>query len=208
MTEPAGESGQTEPTAQSLPLKLIVGLGNPGQQYTGTRHNVGFEVIAELAERWQCGRPQQKCQAEIREAVRQDRRILLVTPLTFMNQSGQSVQQISRFFRIAPEEIVVVCDDMNLPNGQLRWRASGSGGGQKGLADILLRLGTDKVPRLRIGIGRPPGQMDATAWVLGRFRSEERAAVEIAVRRAVDSIEYCLDAGLLAVMSRFNQSSS
>ena len=93
-----------------------------------------------------------------------------------MNQSGQAVQQICQFFRIAPEEIVVVCDDMNLPNGQLRWRAAGSGGGQKGLADIVLRLGTENVPRLRIGIGRPPGQMDATAWVLGRFRSEDCCA--------------------------------
>ncbi len=208
MTVPEGDTEQPEPTAVASAVKLIVGLGNPGPQYTGTRHNIGFEVIAELAKRWQCGRPQQKYQAEILEAVRGGRRILLATPLTFMNQSGQAVQQISRFFRFAPEEIVVVCDDMNLPNGQLRWRAGGSGGGQNGLADILMRLGTENVPRLRIGIGRPPGQMDATAWVLGRFRSEERTVAEIAVQRAVDSIDYCLDGGLLAVMSRYNQSSS
>lgn len=188
-------------------MKLVVGLGNPGSQYSGTRHNIGFEVIAELAQRWQCGKPQVKYQAEIRETVLSTGKVLLAAPLTYMNRSGEAVQQIARFYQIASEDVVVVCDDMNLPAGRLRWRAGGSAGGQKGLADILLRLGTDQVPRLRLGVGRPPGQMDPSNWVLGRFRAEEREDVQLMTKLAADSIECWVSDGIVSTMNRFNQSS-
>lgn len=189
-------------------MNLIVGLGNPGAQYSGTRHNIGFEVIAELSARWQVGRSQVKFQAEFWDALRAGQRVLLATPLTFMNRSGEAVQQLSRFFQILPEQIVVICDDMNLPCGQLRWRSGGSAGGQKGLQDILQRLGTDQVPRLRMGIGRPPGQMDATAWVLGRYRPDEKEVMAGAVLQAADSIEMFLAEGIVSVMNRYNRASA
>lgn len=186
-------------------MKLIVGLGNPGAQYSGTRHNVGFEVIADLTARWQAGKSQMKFQSELWEAYSAGQKLLLVTPLTWMNRSGESVQQIARFFQLPAEDIVVICDDMNLPVGQLRWRASGSAGGQKGLQDILLRLGTEQIPRLRIGVGRPPGQMDATAWVLGRYRPEEKESMGLAVRLAADSVEMFVAEGIVSVMNRYNR---
>lgn len=187
-------------------MRLVVGLGNPGAQYVGTRHNVGFEVVFELARRWQSGKSQLKFQSEFWEGFSGGRKILLAAPMTYMNHSGEAVQQLARFFQILPEEIVVVSDDMNLPAGQLRWRASGSAGGQKGLSDILRRLGTEQVPRLRLGIGRPPGQMDATSWVLGKFRSEERQQAELATKLAADSVEMCATDGLVATMNRYNRS--
>jgi peptidyl-tRNA hydrolase, PTH1 family len=188
-------------------MKLVVGLGNPGIQYSGTRHNIGFDVISVLASRMQAGKPQVRFRSELWEAFTGNGKVLLATPLTFMNLSGEAVQQIVRFFQVLPEEIVVICDDMNLPTGQLRWRSSGSAGGQKGLEDILKRLGTDQVPRLRIGIGRPPGKMDPVDWVLGRYRPEEKEIMEFAVAQAADSIELWLAKGVVAAMNQYNRSS-
>jgi len=192
-------------------MKVVVGLGNPGSQYSGTRHNVGFDVIDELARRWQLAKPQLKFQAELRDGNFGGHKVLLVTPQTFMNRSGESVQQIVRFYQIPTESlsdsVVVVCDDMNLPLGRLRWRAGGSSGGQKGLADILLRLGSDQVPRLRLGVGRPPGQMDPAKWVLAKFRSEEQAESELMTKLAADSVELWVKEGIGSTMNRFNRSS-
>ena len=187
-------------------MKLVVGLGNPGSQYSGTRHNVGFDVIAELVRRWQPSGPQMKFQAEIHEAFFPSGKVLLVAPVTFMNRSGESVQQIARFYQVASEDVAVICDDMNLPFGTLRWRAGGSSGGQKGLADILLRLGTDQVSRLRMGIGRPPGHMDASAWVLARFRSDEREDAELMTKLAANSVECWVSEGIVGTMNKFNRS--
>lgn len=192
-------------------MKVVVGLGNPGSQYSGTRHNVGFDVIDELARRWQLAKPQLKFQAELRDGNFGGHKVLLVTPQTFMNRSGESVQQIVRFYQMPTETLsdsmVVICDDMNLPLGRLRWRASGSSGGQKGLADILLRLGSDQVPRLRLGVGRPPGQMDPAKWVLAKFRSEEQTESELMTKLAADSVELWVKEGIASTMNRFNRSS-
>jgi len=192
-------------------MKVVVGLGNPGSQYSGTRHNVGFDVIDELARRWQLAKPQVKFQAELRDGNFGGHKLLLVTPQTFMNRSGESVQQIVRFYQMPTEtlsdNLVVVCDDMNLPLGRLRWRASGSSGGQKGLADILLRLGTDQIPRLRLGVGRPPGQMDPAKWVLAKFRSEEQTESELMTKLAADSVELWVKEGMASTMNRYNRAS-
>ena len=188
-------------------MKLVVGLGNPGSQYSGTRHNVGFDVVTELVGRWQPGKSQVKFQAEIWEAFTSSGKVLLASPMTFMNRSGEAVQQIAGFWQIASDDVIVACDDMNLPLGTLRWRAGGSSGGQKGLADILLRLGTEQIPRLRLGVGRPPGQMDAAAWVLARFRSEERNEAEIMTKLAADSVETWAAEGLVAAMNKYNGTS-
>lgn len=186
-------------------MKIIVGLGNPGAQYAGTRHNVGFDVIAELSHRWLCGKGQRKFSSEVWEARVNSETVLLVTPLTFMNRSGEAVQALVRFFQVPGKDLVVICDDMNLPLGRIRWRASGSAGGQKGLADILGRMGSEEVSRLRLGVGRPPGQMDPAVWVLSRFRSEERDLCETMTKLAADSVQAWVSDGIVSAMNRFNK---
>lgn len=186
-------------------MKLIVGLGNPGLQYQGTRHNVGFEVLAELGRRWQFGSPQRKFNSELCDGFYGGEKVILVAPQTFMNRSGDAVQQVARFYQVSEKDLIVVCDDMNLSVGQLRWRASGSAGGQKGLADIIQRMGIDKIPRLRMGIGRPPGRVDASGWVLGRFDPVDRELIQIAVVNAADSIELLISDGIVAAMNKYNR---
>ena len=187
-------------------MKLIVGLGNPGSQYAGTRHNVGFGVLAELARRHNSGgQSQTKYKAEFQDVHLAGEKVLLVAPMTYMNGSGESVVQFVSFYKVELEDIVILCDDMNLPCGRIRWRAKGSAGGQKGLDDTIRRLGSNEFPRLRIGIGRPPGKMDVTSWVLGKFREEERPDMELAIVRSADSLEKWVRDGLDATMNAFNR---
>jgi PTH1 family peptidyl-tRNA hydrolase len=186
-------------------VKLVIGLGNPGSKYVGSRHNVGFDVVSELASRFGVGLSQTKFQGEYQDVLIQSEKILLIAPQTFMNRSGESVWQFVRFYQPEPVDIVVICDDMNLPTGRLRWRSSGSAGGQKGLNDIIQRLGHDQFPRLRIGVGRPPGRMDVTAWVLGRFREDEKENIEHAVVRAADSVERWIAEGIEPTMVEYNR---
>ncbi len=186
-------------------MRFVVGLGNPGSKYVGTRHNVGFDVVAELVKRFASQKPQNKYDAEFWDVMIAGEKVLLITPLTFMNLSGQSVWQFVKFYQPDPSEIVVICDDMNLPSGRIRWRPSGSAGGQNGLDDIIQRLGHKDVPRLRVGIGRPPGRMDPTGWVLGRFQEDEKEAVEYATVRSADSIEAWCSEGIEQVMNKFNR---
>ena len=150
-------------------MKLVVGLGNPGRKYEGTRHNVGFLVIQELARKFGQSKPKQAFQGEVIEANLEAEKALLLCPHTLMNLSGGSVLAARDFYKIPGEDMLVVCDDFNLPLGKLRIRASGSSGGQKGLEDIVRRLGTDEIPRLRIGIGSPPAGREAADFVLGWF---------------------------------------
>ena len=154
-------------------MKLVVGLGNPGSKYQGTRHNIGFELIDRLAQ----GGPEpsftRKFDGLLAETEIDFRRVLLLKPETFMNLSGRSVGQALRFYKLPLADLLVVCDDLSLPLGKLRLRPGGSDGGQKGLRDITAHLGTDQFPRLRIGIG-DRGDIDAADFVLSRFRSAER----------------------------------
>ena len=188
-------------------MRLVVGLGNPGEKYAGTRHNVGFDVVAELAKRFGAGKPQNKYQADFYDVQIRSEKVLLIAPLTYMNRSGESVWQFVRFFQPEMSEIVVVCDDMNLPTGKLRWKPSGSAGGQKGLSDIIQRLGQETFPRLRLGIDRPPGKMDVTSWVLGKFRDTEKDPIELAVVRAADSVENWVSEGIEPTMNKYNRQS-
>ena len=186
-------------------MKLIIGLGNPGSQYVGTRHNVGFNVIGELGRRFNAGPAQNKFGSELADVRIGGEKVLLIAPVTFMNCSGLAVVQLVNFYRPDLSDLVVVCDDINLPGGRIRWRATGSAGGQNGLKDIITRLGSDEFPRLRIGIGRPPGRMDTTSWVLGRFRTDERPVQDLAVVRAADSLEKWVCEGLAQTMNEFNR---
>jgi len=138
-------------------MKIVVGLGNPGGKYDGTRHNVGFEVLRELGRRWGATKPKLRFEAELSEILCGSEKLVLCAPQTYMNLSGRSVQQLVKFYQAPLTDVLTIADDLNLKTGQIRLRASGSAGGQKGLQSILTCLGTDAIPRLRIGIGRPPG---------------------------------------------------
>jgi PTH1 family peptidyl-tRNA hydrolase len=185
-------------------MKLVVGLGNPGKKYQGTRHNVGFEVLAELANRFSASQPSLKYDSEIAEIMIGSEKVMLLAPQTYMNESGRAVRKCFDFYQPELTDVTVLCDDMNLELGRLRWRSKGSAGGQKGLDDIIRHLGNDEFPRLRIGIGRPPGQMNPADFVLGRFTSRERSTMDQVVMAAADSIECWISEGVGSCMNRFN----
>ncbi len=185
-------------------MKLVVGLGNPGRQYEGTRHNVGFRVAAQLAAEHGRGKPKQAFQGEVVEAEIENEKVLLLCPHTLMNLSGGSVLGARDFYKIPEADLLVVSDDLNLPLGKLRFRPSGSSGGQRGLADVIRRLGTDAVPRLRIGIGSPPESRDAADFVLGKFTKAERGLIEEAIGRATDAVVSWVRDGMAVSMNRYN----
>jgi peptidyl-tRNA hydrolase, PTH1 family len=185
-------------------MKLVVGLGNPGKKYEGTRHNVGFELVAELAHRHGAARPRTKFEAEVAEVTIGAERVLLMAPQTYMNNSGRSVRQALDFYQLLPADILVVCDDINLALGRLRIRKGGSAGGQKGLANIIQQLGTEAFPRLRIGIDLPPVGRDAADYVLDRFGKAEARVIADAVKLGADAIGIWLAQGVDAAMNRFN----
>jgi peptidyl-tRNA hydrolase, PTH1 family len=185
-------------------MKLIVGLGNPGGKYKETRHNVGFEVLGRLARRFGTATPRARFEGEIVEASIGTEKTLLLTPLTYMNASGSSVLAARDFYKIENNDLLVICDDFALPLGKLRMRAKGSAGGQKGLEDILRRLGTDEVPRLRIGIGVLPAGRDASGFVLGRFTKEDQPIIAEAFERATEAAVAWVETGLEPAMNKFN----
>ncbi|HEX3869986.1 MAG TPA: aminoacyl-tRNA hydrolase [Pirellulales bacterium] len=185
-------------------MKLVVGLGNPGRQYQATRHNVGFDVLAELARRAGNTRTKTAFQGEMIDVSLENQRYVLLAPQTFMNRSGTSAVLARDFYKIEHEDILVVCDDFALPLGTLRLRGQGSSGGQKGLEDIVNRLGTDAVPRLRVGIGPVPEGRDPADFVLGRFSAEERKQVDKVVPRAADAVMAWGTQGLASAMNQFN----
>ncbi|MEM7454694.1 MAG: aminoacyl-tRNA hydrolase [Planctomycetota bacterium] len=185
-------------------MKLVVGLGNPGTKYNGTRHNVGFDVIAELAKRYDVGRPKGKFNAELAEVFIGGEKTVLMCPLTFMNLSGRSVGDAVDFYKLPLEDLLIICDDLNLPVARLRIRPSGSAGGQNGLDDIIRRLGTKEFSRLRIGIDRPPSGRGTSGYVLGRFPEEDAARIQTSISRAADAVECWVKDGLQLAMSRFN----
>lgn len=183
-------------------MKLVAGLGNPGARYRGTRHNVGFEVLDLLAARH--GLAFEAAPADALMARwRTDDGVLLVKPLTFMNLSGEAIAALCRYYRIVVEDVLVVCDDVNLPLGRLRARASGSDGGHNGLKSVARFLGTGYA-RLRIGVGRDD-RRDLAAHVLTGFEPDEQAGVEDAITRSADAVELWVAQGLTPVMNAYNR---
>jgi peptidyl-tRNA hydrolase, PTH1 family len=185
-------------------MKLVVGLGNPGRKYEGTRHNIGYMVLAEVARKFGIGTPKGKFHGELMEADLAGQRALLLSPLTFMNQSGLSVQEAKGFYKIADEDLLVVCDDLNLPVAKLRFRARGASGGQKGLEDIIRRLGSEEFARLRIGIGSPPEAWDWANYVLSKFTAEERDEIEQAVQKSAKAVVDWANQGIQYGMNQYN----
>jgi PTH1 family peptidyl-tRNA hydrolase len=185
-------------------VKLIVGLGNPGRSYQGTRHNVGFQVLEILAARGGNPTRRQRFQGETAQASIRGCPVLLLWPLTWMNLSGSSVLAARDFYKIDHADILVLCDDFQLPIGTIRLRASGSGGGQNGLIDVLARLDSTAIPRLRIGIGPVAAGWKTADFVLGKFAAHERADVDAMLDRAADAAEDWAVIGIEAAMNRFN----
>jgi PTH1 family peptidyl-tRNA hydrolase len=184
-------------------VKVIVGLGNPGSKYHGTRHNVGFAVIDSLAAASGVGRFLDRFQAEIAEWMVEGEKVLLVKPTTFMNLCGRSVRQVVDFYQLPLEDLLIVCDDVNLPLGKLRFRARGSPGGHNGLRDIQSHLGTSDYARLRIGVDAP-GQENMIDHVLSRFKPGERAVIDDAVALAAQAVEVWVREGIEVCMNDYN----
>ena len=185
-------------------MKLIVGLGNPGRRYRGTRHNVGWEVIALLAERAGIRVNEDEGFAEVGRGTIGTRRVLLARPYTYVNVSGEAVRDLRRRHRLRPADILIIVDDIDLPLGRLRLRAGGSAGGHNGLKSVIEALGTTEFPRLRVGIGRPPLGIDPADFVLTRFTAEEERMVHESLERAAEAVELAVTDGLPAAMNRFN----
>jgi PTH1 family peptidyl-tRNA hydrolase len=198
-------------------MKLVIGLGNPGRDYVGTRHNVGFEVVDQLASRlgWIGSAEQFNTTARNKfDALTLDgvvslasggsEKLLLIKPMTFMNLSGRSVQAAMSFYQLTPADIMIALDDIALPCGKIRIRAGGSSGGHNGLKDIERALSTSQYPRLRIGIDPPPSRVPQVDYVLGRFTPDQRKLVEPALGRAAGAVLTWIDKGIEPAMSQFN----
>lgn len=185
-------------------MKLIVGLGNPGRRYRGTRHNVGWEVLARLADRAGIRVNEDEGFAEVGRGAIGTQRVLLARPVTYMNVSGEAVRDLRRRHRLRPADILLIVDDIDLPLGRLRLRAGGSAGGHNGLKSVIEALGTTEFPRLRVGIGRPPLGVDPAEFVLTRFTDREAATVQESLTRAVEAVEMAVTEGVGAAMNRYN----
>ena len=188
---------------QSSPF-LITGLGNPGREYRGTRHNIGFILVDRLASRLGVTYSRLESKALITKAEYSGRRLIFAKPQTYMNLSGQSVGALFHFYKVPLTNLLVAYDDVDLPLGTLRMRPGGGSAGQKGMASIIERLGTQEFPRLRLGIGRPPGRMDPAAYVLQPFARDELEALEFTLQRAMDAVLVFVTQGLEAAMNQYN----
>jgi PTH1 family peptidyl-tRNA hydrolase len=188
-------------------VKLIAGLGNPGEKYRGTRHNVGFAVVDELARRAGAAFDAAPAEAVAARWRRGDDVVLLVKPLTFMNLSGQAIGDLLRFYKVPAADLLVICDDVHLPLGRLRIRGAGTEGGHNGLKSVAAALGTLAYARLRIGVGRGDLRRDLADHVLARFEADERDAIAEAIPRAADAAAAWLDRSLDEVMNLFNRDS-
>ncbi len=186
-------------------MKLVVGLGNPGEEYAGTRHNVGFDVVEILAARLSVQMSNEsRLPARVGKTRLHEDDVLLLEPLSYMNLSGPVVAKVVRERGLTLDRVLVISDDFQLPLGKLRLRAEGSAGGHNGLESLIAALGDTSFSRLRLGIGEPPPGY-AEAWVLGRFRPAERKAVEEAVERGANCAEDWCTLGLDAAMNRYNR---
>ncbi len=191
------------------PMKLIVGLGNPGRKYEQTRHNVGFMAAAKLASLIGASPSTARFDGDVADgSTRSEKagsqKVVVLCPTTFMNASGKSVRKAIDFYKMTPDSLLVICDDLNLPAGKLRIRPSGSAGGQKGLVDIIRHLGTDDFARLKIGIDRPPPEWDVSDYVLGKFRKDEQEKIESATTRAAYAAIDWASEGTMFAMNKYN----
>lgn len=185
-------------------MKVIVGLGNPGTKYAGTRHNVGFSVIVELAERYNIAVNTKKHKALIGKGVYEGEKIILAMPQTYMNLSGESVREIMDFYKCSPEDLIVVYDDIDLAVGKLRIREKGSAGGHNGMKNIIQQIGSQEFVRVRVGIGSKPDKMDLADYVLSRFGGNELEAMRQSCSMACDAVSTVITDGAVTAMNKYN----
>lgn len=183
---------------------LIIGLGNPGREYRDNRHNVGFMLVDRIAVRLNAHGMKVQSKAIVMDARYEERKLILAKPQTFMNLSGQSVQGLAHFYKVPFTNLMILSDDLDLPFGTIRIRASGGPGGQRGLSSILEKLGTKDIPRLRVGIGRPPGRMDPADYVLQNFPRDEVNSLSEVLGRGADAVFAFVTHGLNKAMNDFN----
>ncbi len=190
-------------------MKLIVGLGNPGARYQDTRHNVGFLVAAESLKFLGNPSPRTKFLGEVAEGRLGEHRVAVLCPMTYMNASGNSIRRAVDFFKIelGEDRLLVICDDLNLPLGRIRFRQGGSAGGQKGLADTIAKLGTDRFARLRIGIDRPPPSVEVVDYVLGKFSVGDQVVIRSTIERSAMAVGQWVQFGTQFCMNQFNAAS-
>lgn len=186
-------------------MKLVIGLGNPGLQYNQTRHNVGFRVVDKVAQKLGWKWTERRARAVLASGNIGLEKVVLVKPLTYMNLSGEAVGELVRWYKLRPEDIFVICDDLDLPVGKVRLRTKGSAGGQKGLDNIIHHLHTNEFPRLRVGIGRPTNnRADPIGYVLGVPSGDERILLETGEERAVEALRQAIVQGLATTMNMVN----
>lgn len=186
-------------------MYLIVGLGNPGARYARNRHNVGARCVSRLAAAHGLEFSRRQKNARVARGTIGGCPVVLAIPQTFMNESGRAVAPLARFYQVPPERLMVVYDDLDLPPGNLRIRPDGGSGGHRGMRSVIEHLGTQSFPRLRIGIGRPPGQMDPADYVLQNFTPDEEPVIEETIERAIAAIQTWLTEGLEKAMSLYNR---
>lgn len=190
-----------------MKLFLIAGLGNPGNTYSRHRHNVGFMVLDELARRHQAAFTRSRGKALYADFHINNAKLLLAKPQTFMNSSGGTLKNLIDYYNVPLEQVLIVLDDLDLPTAALRMRPHGGSAGQKGMQSIIERLGSDAIPRLRVGIGRPSGQMDPATYVLQPFTSKQKELIDAVLPLAVHAIETFVHSGIEIAMSTFNSTS-
>lgn len=195
-----------EDTTTEQKTIMVVGLGNPGREYRETKHNIGFMAVDHLAAKYEIKLTRVQNKAITGSGIVGEIRVVLVKPQTFMNLSGQAVSSLVRFYKIPHENLIVAHDDVDLPFGTIRMRPGGGSAGQKGIASIISLLGTQDFARLRMGIGRPPGRMDAAAYVLQPFVQADKEYLESFLDRAADALDCYIQNGLETAMNRFNPS--
>lgn len=195
---------QPETAAAQGDAYLIVGLGNPGRDYRDTRHNIGFMAVDAIANASQCKMTKVQSKAIIGTAQLNGKKVLLAKPQTYMNLSGQAVSGLMRFYKIPTANLLVINDDLDLPLGTLRMRPGGGSAGQKGIGSIIEELGTQEFPRMRLGIGRPPGQMDSADYVLQSFSQPEQELLAVVFSRVVEAVRIFVSEGLESSMNKYN----
>lgn len=186
-------------------MYIIVGLGNPTAQFTGTRHNIGFGVIKKLAEKYNISLDIKKHKALYGKGMIEGEKVVLAQPQTYMNLSGESVRELIDFYKVSEEEIIVIYDDISLDVGQLRIRGKGSAGGHNGIKNIIQHLGTQDFPRIKVGVGDKPKNWDLADYVLARFPKEEQEMVEEAKETAAQACVMIMQEGIVAAMNVYNQ---
>jgi PTH1 family peptidyl-tRNA hydrolase len=187
-----------------MATKIVVGLGNPGREYARNRHNVGYQIVNHLAKSLGLSFDKRQAKARLALGTMGEQRVILVKPRTFMNESGGPVARVARFYKVKPDDMLVIFDDLDLPIGRIRMRPHGGSGGHKGMASIIKQLGQGDFPRLRVGIDRPPGRMDPAAYVLQNFSAEQEEIMVEVRERALAAVERWLAEGIDAAMNEFN----